>query len=76
VTEYGNQHLKKLLEGLMTKQTKDEPTNNPRLDYLEILSRKTEVKRMIIFLQEREIDLLHKQKELAEQLKAEGYDID
>ncbi len=60
----------------MTKQTKTEPTNNPRLDYLEILSRKTEVKRMIIFLQEREIDLLQKQKELAEQLKAEGYDID
>ena len=60
----------------MTKQTKDEPTNNPRLDYLEVLSRKTEVKRMIIFLQEREIDLLQKQKELAEQLKAEGYDID
>jgi len=60
----------------MTKQTNTEPTNNPRLDYLEILSRKTEVKRMIIFLQEREIDLLHKQKELAEQLKAEGYDID
>ena len=60
----------------MTKQTKDKPTNNPRLDYLEVLSRKTEVKRMIIFLQEREIDLLQKQKELAEQLKAEGYDID
>tara|TARA_R100001440_G_scaffold62257_3_gene82322 strand:- start:161 stop:343 length:183 start_codon:yes stop_codon:yes gene_type:complete len=60
----------------MTKQTNTEPTNNPRLDYLEILSRKTEVKRMIIFLQEREIDLLQKQKELAEQLKAEGYDID
>jgi len=60
----------------MTKQTNTEPTNNPRLDYLEILSRKTEVKRMIIFLQEREIDLLHKQKELAEQLKAEGYNID
>ena len=60
----------------MTKQTKDEPTNNPRLDYLEVLSRKTKVKRMIIFLQEREIDLLQKQKELAEQLKAEGYDID
>ena len=58
----------------MTKQTKDEPTNNPRLDYLEVLSRKTEVKRMIIFLQEREIDLLQKQKELAEQLKAEGYE--
>ena len=60
----------------MTKQTNTAPTNHPRLDYLEILSRKTEVKRMIIFLQEREIDLLHKQKELAEQLKAEGYDID
>ena len=60
----------------MTKQTNTEPTNNPRLDYLEILSRKTEVKRMIIFLQEREIDLLQKQNELAEQLKAEGYDID
>ena len=60
----------------MTKKTNTEPTNNPRLDYLEILSRKTEVKRMIIFLQEREIDLLHKQKELAEQLKAEGYNID
>ena len=60
----------------MTKQTKDEPTNNPRLDYLEVLSRKTEVKRMIIFLQEREIDLLQKQKELAVQLKEEGYDID
>ena len=60
----------------MTKQTKDEPTNNPRLDYLEVLSRKTEVKRMIIFLQEREIDLLEKQKELAQQLKEEGFDID
>ena len=63
----------------MTKQTEfdvGKSTNNPRLDYLEILSRKTEVKRMIIFLQEREIDLLHKQKELAEQLKAEGYNID
>ena len=60
----------------MTKQTNTEPTNNPRLDYLEILSLKTVVKRMIIFLQEREIDLLQKQKELAEQLKAEGYDID
>jgi len=60
----------------MTKQTKTEPTNNPRLDYLEVLSRKTEVKRMIIFLQEREIDLLQKQKELAEQLREEGYDID
>ena len=60
----------------MTRQTKDEPTDTPRLDYLEVLSRKTEVKRMIIFLQEREIDLLQKQKELAEQLKAEGYNID
>ena len=60
----------------MTKQTNDEPTNNPRLDYLEVLSRKTEVKRMIIFLQEREIDLLEKQKELAQQLREEGFDID
>ena len=60
----------------MTKQTKTEPTNNPRLDYLELLSRKAEVKRMIIFLQEREIDLLGRQKELAIQLKEEGYDID
>ena len=63
----------------MTKQTEfdvGKSTNNPRLYYLEVLSRKTEVKRMIIFLQEREIDLLHKQKELAEQLKAEGYNID
>jgi len=63
----------------MTKQTEfdvGKSTNNPRLDYLEILSRKTEVKRMIIFLQEREIDLLQKQKELAVQLKAEGYNID
>ena len=49
----------------MTKQTEfdvGKSTNNPRLDYLEVLSRKTEVKRMIIFLQEREIDLLQKQK--------------
>tara|TARA_R100001079_G_scaffold107410_1_gene76474 strand:+ start:22 stop:204 length:183 start_codon:yes stop_codon:yes gene_type:complete len=60
----------------MTKQTKTEPTNNPRLDYLELLSRKAEVKRMIIFLQEREIDLLTRQKELAVQLKEEGYDVD
>jgi|TARA_R100000700_G_scaffold15378_1_gene21330 hypothetical protein len=63
----------------MTKQKEfnvGKTTNNPRLDYLEILSRKTEVKRMIIFLQEREIDLLEKQKELAQQLKEEGFDID
>ena len=60
----------------MTKQTKTEPTNNPRLDYLELLSRKAEVKRMIIFLQEREIALLTRQKELAVQLKEEGYNID
>ena len=63
----------------MTKQTEvdvGKSTNNPRLDYLEVLSRKTEVKRMIIFLQEREIDLLQKQKVLAEQLKAEGYNLD
>jgi hypothetical protein len=31
---------------------------------------------MIIFLQEREIDLLTRQKELAVQLKEEGYNID